>query len=184
MSIFTDIKHWYGLWSLKRSNIEGQRQHQVFNLDQAKCIMILFDATEPKDIEQVKKYVSKLSPGKEKVSVFGYVNEVDKSFEHMSSLHFDFFSNKDLNWYGKPEGMVINNFLQEEYDILIDLTLSSFYPLTYLAVASPSKFKVGRFRDDVQVFDLTIEHTDSMNLSGLISQMNHYLTLIKPPHAT
>ena len=53
MSIFTDIKHWYGLWSLKRSNIEDQRQHQVFNLDQAKCIMILFDATESKDINIV-----------------------------------------------------------------------------------------------------------------------------------
>ena len=60
------------------------------------------------------------------VSALGYVNEKDKSFEHMSSLHFDFFSNQELNWYGKPRGMIIENFLKEEYDILIDLTLHSF----------------------------------------------------------
>ena len=74
----------------------------------------------------------------------------------MSILHFDFFSNEELNWYGKPQGMVIDNFLKEDFDILIDLTLTKFYPLTYLAVASPSKFKVGRTRTDVDVFDFKI----------------------------
>ena len=79
------------------------------------------------------------------VSALGFVDQKDKSFEHMSSLHFDFFSNTELNWYGKPQGMVIDNFLSEDYDILIDLSLKKFYPLTYLAVASPAKFKVGRY---------------------------------------
>lgn len=182
MSILTDIKHCFGLWILQRSNVESKRQHQVFNLEQAQCITILFNATDPKDIKRVKEYVAKLSPGKNKVNVLGYVNEEDKSFEHMSSLHFDFFSNKDLNWFGKPEGMVINNFLNEEYDILIDLTLTSFYPLTYMAVASPSKFKVGRSRQDIHVFDLTIDHNFSEGLASLINQLHHYLTLIKPPN--
>lgn len=183
MSILTDIKHWFGLWIIQRSNLESKRLHQVFNLEQAKCITIIFNATDPNDIILVKEYVAKLSPGKDKVNVLGFVNEEDKSFEHMSSLHFDFFSNKDLNWFGKPKGMVINNFLNEEYDILIDLTLESFYPLTYMVVASPSKFKVGRSRQDIEVFDLTIDNNPSEGLTGLIKQMHHYLTLIRPPNS-
>lgn len=180
MSILTDIKHWYGVWILKRSNIERKRKHQVFNLEDAKRITILFDGTLPEDIKLVKKFVSKLSGGKELVSVLGYVNEKDRSFEHMSSLHFDFFSNLELNWYGKPEGMVINNFLAEEYDILIDLSLNKFYPLTFLAVASPSKFKVGRCREDINVFDLTIDNSKKSDLESLINEIHHYLNLIKP----
>jgi len=180
MSITTDIKHWYGNWQLNRSDLEQKRQRQVFNLEKANRITILFDGTEPKTVQRVKVFVNELSKGKEVVSALGYVNEKDKSFEHMSTLHFDFFSNDELNWYGKPQGMVIENFLKEDYDILIDLSLKEFYPLTYLAVASPAKFKVGRCRDDVNVFDLTIDNTNNTSLESLIKEIIHYLNRIEP----
>ena len=180
MSIFTDIKHWYGAWQLKRSDIENFRTHQALNLENAKRITILFDGTYPENIKLVKAFVAKLSKGKELVTALGFVDEKFKSFEHMSRLHFDFFSNTQLNWYGKPQGMVINNFLKEDYDILIDLTLKKFYPLTYLAVASPAKFKVGRYRTDVNIFDLSIDISNKQNLSYLIDKTDHYLRLIKP----
>ena len=180
MSLATDIKHWFGNWKLKRSDLEQKRQRQVFNLEGANRITILFDGTKPKDVQRVKTFVNVLSKGKELVSALGYVNEKDKSFEHMSTLHFDFFSNNELNWYGKPQGMVVENFLQEEYDILIDLSLKEFYPLTYMAVASPSKFKVGRYREDVNVFDLTIDNKKDRSLDALIKEITHYLNRIEP----
>ena len=179
MSLLTDIKHKFGNWMLKRSNLEEQRVHQVFNLSGARRIAVLFDATEPKNIQMLKSFVNSIAAGKQ-VSALGYVNKKDKSFEHMSILHFDFFSNEELNWYGKPQGMVIDNFLKEDFDILIDLTLTKFYPLTYLAVASPSKFKVGRTRTDIDVFDLTIDNTKDQGLEALIEQITHYLNRIKP----
>jgi hypothetical protein len=180
MSLATDIKHWFGNWKLKRSDLEQRRQRQVFNLEGANRITILFDGTEPKDVQRVKTFVNELSKGKELVSALGYVNEKDKSFEHMSTLHFDFFSNEELNWYGKPQGMVIENFLKEDYDILIDLSLKEFYPLTYMAVASPAKFKVGRCREDVTVFDLTIDNKKDTSLEALIKEILHYLNRIEP----
>ena len=180
MSILNDIKHRYGIWKLKRSNIETKRAHQVFNLDEAKRVTILFDGTEAEDVLLVKRFVSELSKGKEVVSALGYVNVEDRSFEHMSSLHFDYFSNQELNWYGKPQGMVVENFLKEDYDILIDLSLKEHYPLTYMTVASPAKFKVGRYRADIDVYDLMINHKQKPDLKGLIHELNHYLRLIKP----
>lgn len=180
MSLLTDLKHWYGEWQLKRSDLEAKRRRAVFNLKTAQKITVLFDATSPKDIVRVKELLKILSPGKELVSGMGFVNEKDKSFEHMSTLHFDFFSNDDLNWYGKPQGMVLDNFLKEEYDILIDLTLTNFYPLTYMAVASPAKFKVGRCREDIGVFDLSINNNKDQSLEALIKEITHYLNRIEP----
>ena len=180
MKLLTDIKHWFGEWQLKRSDLEAKRKRAVFNLESANTITILFDATEPKNIQIVKELVKTLSFGKEIVSALGFVNEKDKSFEHMSTLHFDFFSNENLNWFGKPQGMVIDNFIKEDYDILIDLTLTKFYPLTYLAVASPAKFKVGRCRADINVFDLSIDNTKDQSLDALIKEITHYLNRIEP----
>ena len=54
MSLLTDIKHKIGNWMLKRSNLEEQRVHQVFNLSGARRIAVLFDATEPKNIQILK----------------------------------------------------------------------------------------------------------------------------------
>ena len=68
MSFITDIKHLYGAWQLRRSDVEMRRKHQAFNLESAKRITILFDATEPDDIKLVKTFVGKLSNGKELVS--------------------------------------------------------------------------------------------------------------------
>ena len=180
MKLLTDIKHWFGEWQLKRSSLEVSRQRGVYNLKTANKITLLFDATEPKNIQKVKDLVKVLSMGKELVSALGFVNQKDKSFEHMSTLHFDFFSNDNLNWFRKPQGMVIDNFLKEEFDILIDLSLTKFYPLTYLAVASPSKFKVGRCRTDIGVFDLSINNTKDQSLDALIKEITHYLNRIEP----
>ena len=180
MSFITEIMHFYGAWQLKRSNVEIKRKHQAFNLESAKSITILFDATESECIKLVKTFVGKLSNGKEMVSALGFVDQNDKTFEHMSSLHFDFFSNTELNWYGKPKGIVIDNFLSKDYDILIDLSLKKFYPLTYLAVASPAKFKVGRCRNDISVFDLSIDNSKKQNLPYLIDEIYYYLNLINP----
>ena len=79
MSFLTDIKHWYGAWQLRRSDIEMRRKHQAFNIDSAKRITILFDGTEPEDIKLVKAFVGKLSNGKEMVSALGFVDQKDKS---------------------------------------------------------------------------------------------------------
>ena len=38
----------------------------------------------------------------------------------MPMLQFDFFFLKDLNWYYKPQNYIIKNFLEKEYDILIN----------------------------------------------------------------
>ena len=56
-----------------------------------KRITILFDGTEPEDIKLVKAFVGvSCQMVKEMVSALGFVDQKDKSFEHMSSLRFDF----------------------------------------------------------------------------------------------
>ena len=166
---------WYASYVLKRVSVENTRDERVFNLQDAKRIAILFEGTKVRDIGLVKRFVAKFAKGKELVTVLGYVNSNRKSFDHISVLHFDFFSNGQLNWYGKPKGMVIRNFLTEEYDILIDLSLKAYYPLTYLAASSSARYKVGRFRKDISIFDLKIDNKKDRSLKALVKEVTHRL---------
>ena len=100
--------------------------------------------------------------------------------ERIDHLHDSInFSNKNLNWFGKPYGHLITNFLDYEYDILIDLSLKNHYPLNYLLKASTAKFKIGASKKDITIFDQEINSDEISNLSVLITKITDYLTQVK-----
>jgi len=166
----------YANYVLDRIGEKVERDRRILSLQDAKNVAILFDGTKVKDIKLVKSFVAKFAKGKEMVTALGYVNNNHKSFDHISVLHFDFFSKDELNWFGKPKGMVIRNFLTKEYDILIDLSLKKYYPLTYLLAASPARYKIGRLRDDISIFDSSINTKKDKSLETLITKITDYLT--------
>jgi len=168
------LVNWYSNLVLKRMNSTAADSFDI-EVDDVKHIGIIFDGTELKSISLVKKFVRELSRNHYEVNALGYVNKSHRMLEHLSVLYIDYFSKAQLNWYGKPRGMVIKNFLNEEYDILIDLSTKSYYPLTYLAIAISAPFKVGRFRKDICIFDHEIKMKKHQRLNSLITEVTHCL---------
>ena len=79
----------------------------------------------------------------------------------------------------EPYGHLITNFLDYEYDILIDLSLKNHYALNYLLKSSTSKFKIGASKKDITIFDQEINLDEISNLNALITKITDYLTQIK-----
>ena len=101
----------------------------------------------------------------------------------MPMLQFDFFFLKDLNWYYKPQNYIIKNFLEKDYDILINLCTSNCVPVKYLAGGSKAKFKVGKYEQDLSIYDMMID-VKKDTLSALITEVKHYLNLINKRNAS
>ena len=173
------IAKYYANYILNRVNSSSRKVKYSCNLKKSNSIAVLFDATDVNNIKIIKDFVYSFSSGKQKVSVMGYVNKSTTSFDHFSSLYFDYFSNKNLNWFGKPYGYLITNFLDYEYDILIDLNQKNHYLLNYLLKASTAKFKIGASKKDITIFDLEINSDEISNLSVLITKITDYLTQVK-----
>ena len=93
-------------------------------------------------------------------------------------MQYDFFSNKDLNWYYKPQNYIIDNFVKKEYDILINLCDSNCIPIKYLVASSIAHFKIGRYEDNYTIYDLMIELNKDKSIDKLMQEIKHYLTLI------
>ena len=162
------IAKYYANYILNKVNSSSRKVKYPYNLKKSNSIAVLFDATDVNNIKIVKDFVYSLSSVKQKVCAMGYVNKSNTSFDHFSSLYFDYFSNKNLNWFGKPYGHLITNFLDYEYDILIDLSLKNHYPLNYLLKASTVKFKICSSKKDITIFDQDINSDEISNLSVLI----------------
>ncbi len=144
---------------------------------EAKSIGILYDSTNEKHFEIVKKYVKSMREQDHKeVLALGYFDEKELPPMRFSKLGLDFFTRKDLNWYFKPIAPVVRNFIQREFDILIDLHTGNSIPFRYIVASSKANFKIGKYdRLAVPFYDFMLSVSDGTSFTQFIEHVNHYL---------
>ena len=178
MQFIEDFKQKVGKWVFQRELKTNKRTKEVCNLDNAQSIGILYDATSQEQIKMVKPFVSYFFDLKKDVKALGYVNSKQLSFHHTPKLQYDFFYQKDLNWYYKPQNYIIDNFVKKEYDILINLCDSSIIPIKYLVASSIAHFKIGIHEENYEIYDLMISLKDDKSMEKLMHEIKHYINLI------
>lgn len=178
MSFITNIRKSAGGYFLKSEAASVQRTPTFMNMSEAKTIGILFESSDPEEFELVKRYVLYLREMRKKIKAIGYYSTKQIPPMTYSKLEYDFFDKKQLNWYMKPSDPFINNFIEEEHDILIDLNIYDHFPLHYIASVSRAKFKVGVTRPGSSIYDLTIDHPKGKSLKSFLRQVDTYLLMI------
>ncbi|MAB94540.1 MAG: hypothetical protein P8P82_03535 [Flavobacteriales bacterium] len=178
MQFIEDIKKKVGKWVFKRELKINKRRKEVCNLESAKSIGILYDASSEEQINLVRPFVSFFFDLKKDVKALGFVNAKELSYCHVPKLQYDFFYKKDLNWYYKPQNYIIDNFIKKEHDILINLTDSSVIPIKYLVASSLAHFKIGIYEENYEIYDLMISLTDDRSQQKLMNEIKHYINLI------
>ena len=178
MQFIEDIKKKVGKWVFKRELKINKRRKEVCNLESAKSIGILYDASSEEQINLVRPFVSFFFDLKKDVKALGFVNAKELSYCHVPKLQYDFFYKKDLNWYYKPQNYIIDNFIKKEHDILINLTDSSVIPIKYLVASSLAHFKIGIYEENYQIYDLMISLTNDRTQQKLMDEIKHYIKLI------
>jgi len=113
------------------------------------------------------------------VMAMGYVAEDEIPSYLLSKLNFEQICNKDLNWKLMPSGNKVVNFITEDYDVLIDLSLEDHIPVQHLVASSRAKFKVGRLGEvNENLFDMMIDMAGVQSLSQYIAQVDKYLHMV------
>jgi hypothetical protein len=143
---------------VREKNIPNHtRPVTVCNINHAQNIGILYNATEYVSFEIIKEFTKKLSQNKSNISILGYVNSKKLIDHYLYRKGFDFFSRNDLNWYYRPVSAVAEAFLKKPFDLLIDLSLETCFPVQYIVALSPAAFKVGKFSPEEKYLDLMID---------------------------
>ena len=178
MKFLENIKSKFGQWVFLRELRSNNREKEICNIDNAKSIGILYDATLENDIKKIKPFVDYFFNLRKDVKALGYVNAKQLSFHHTPRLQYDFFYQKDLNWYYKPQNYIIDNFIKKEYDILINLCDSTCIPIKYLVASSIAHFKIGKYEEGYEIYDLMIKLKEDNSIEKLMHEIKHYINLI------
>jgi len=165
---------------LKRELRNFKRGIRSTSLNKASTVALLFDATNKQDFEIVKNYIKKLKEDGKKVHALGFYNFKETPVMMNSKLEYDFFTLKDINWHYKPTSKLVINYMEETFDILINLCTKTVLPIMYVLSLSKSKFKVGPYKEKyVQYYDLMVEQHNDGDLKNYIQNVEKYLQHIR-----
>ena len=165
--------------NLKRELAKNSRQRLNITSDEVKSICVLYYLSNEEAYKAISNFVNELKENRQKVKVLGYIDEVVLPHYYSQKITWDLMTRKNTNWYHKPTASIVKTFCDEDFDLLIDLTLEDYQPLIYTAALSKARFKAGRYSEsNAEIFDLMIHADQVQSLPEFIKNVKHYLSKI------
>ncbi|MDR2868577.1 MAG: hypothetical protein LBV46_03440 [Bacteroidales bacterium] len=109
-----------------------------------------------------------------KVFLLGYTDAKEVPFYCLKQLSTEYFCKKEINFYGKPDTPRLNDFLLNEYDILIDYTQGHCLPLAAMLVLSHARFTVGANKYHKDFYDLFLDMENQPTQEELTNAIENY----------
>jgi hypothetical protein len=123
--------------------------------------------------------VSQLQGEQKEVKALGFVKNKNLVQRFLPKISYDFFSKRDLTWFYKPIHQQVKDFIDKEFDLLIDLSMHDSFPLKYISGVSNALCRVGKFSEEnTDYFDFMIDVKPSMTSDDYLGNIRHYLTVI------
>ncbi len=157
MKFIDNTKHFFGIRILKNKLRGISRETIVCNINDAKSVGIIYNATNLMNFEIIKDFAKTLMNKKIEVSALGYVHSKKLIDHYLYRKGFDFITKNNLNWYYKPASNIVSGFIKKPFDILINLSLEDYYPIQYIVALSSSPFKVGKYSEEPNYMDFMID---------------------------
>lgn len=152
---------------------------EVVNLSDAEKIGIVYFLENENIYREVSGFVKSLQEKKKKVQAIGLVKDKYLTQSFLPKLSYDFIYEKNLNWFGRPSGKYVDEFVRREFDILIDLSNGDSFPVRYIMSRTRAKTKIGFFNEkNKEILDLFIKTDNYSDVKQLIIQIEYYLSII------
>ncbi|MEW7279276.1 hypothetical protein ABW636_11840 [Aquimarina sp. 2201CG1-2-11] len=140
-----------------------------------KTLAVLIDASQSVNIVSLLKLANELGVKSDKLKVMGFKKDMKEIADDKDAAYY---SEKSFGVNGMIKNKGLLDFVNEDYDVLINFYEESSIELDCVAAASKAKFKVGFTTVDHRINDLIIgATTNDTNL--FISELKKYLKILQ-----
>jgi len=131
------------------------RERRFVSYEKAKTVLILFESEFTEKNPNIRRMIHALQQDGKKVSAWGFI---DKK-EVMTSILPDFriLHHKQTDFFKKPLISYINELENQEFDLLIDLSIHPILPLQYIAMYAKAACKLGIHKNDLGIYDFVLD---------------------------
>ena len=151
-----------------------EREKRLTSLEKAKDIGLICKITNEDSYKEINAIFTGLQQFNRTLWLVGYCKGKIIPFYCLQQLTADFFCDKDMNWYGKPMKVQLNDFLKRDFDILIDFTHDENEPVRTLLTLTNAKCIAGANDSNKDFYDLSIDTQEEITSQELLDQINLY----------
>lgn len=164
---------------LKKDFAVIKRERKKFNVDEVISVGILYHLSDEETDNMINEYVSELRDNNRKVTVIGHYSEKTLPQYYTKKSDWNILIPKKVNWFNKPVASFVKSFCDQEFDLLIDLTMEDFQPIIYAGALSKAHFKTGRYTErNAKYYDLMINTEQVQTLPEFIQHVKHYISKV------
>lgn len=172
------LRRLFNTWVKNRLFLAYRKQKRsvdIITLADAGSVGILWNPSDEESIETYELLRKTLNARGIKSFGLAYISS-KREKETLSTVANSWLINSgSVGIFGKPGSGDGIHFLQQEFDILIDLSITKCLALQYILIHNAAKFKVGWKAGDPNLYDLEIDVTSYPNCRFLMEQIIHYL---------
>jgi hypothetical protein len=141
---------------------------------QAQIMGVIFTVEDKQKHQDIKEFIHQLERDGKKVHVLEFLPQKKENYEFM----FDFFTIKDLNFWGSIDSATASKFAATPFDFLFYIDQESNPLMLYLLATSKAHCRIGRFNEaESKFYELMIEQNGTTK--GLIDTMYKYTKQLK-----
>ncbi|WP_148639379.1 DUF6913 domain-containing protein [Aquimarina longa] len=152
-----------------------KRDHISQGISRLQTLAVLIDASQSVNIVSILKLANELGVKSDNLTVMGYKEDQKEIIDDKDAAYYN---EKNFGISGAIKSKSLQDFVNKDYDVLINFYEKDIIELNYVAAASKAKFKVGCTAVDNRINDLIIgATTNDTNL--FISELRKYLKILQ-----
>lgn len=162
--------------SLQKTVQKNKSARTSLGLNYVKNIGIIYIVDDLVKHEAVKQFVQQLEADGKKVKVLSYLEKNKENYE----FRFDFFTEKDVNFWGNFKSDNIIKFHNERFDYLFNFDLEPNIYIKKVLALSKATCRVGRHIEaNEPFFEWMMGAKDGEKMKDFIQNTYRYLKLIR-----
>ena len=179
MNLIKKLRDYYFNKNLKKDLLKFQRVTNPFKIEEVNTVGVLYHFADEETDKLINEFVTGMRDNNRKVQVLGLFDEKYIPHYYIPKLTWFVLNPRTVSWYYKPKAPFAISFCEEEFDLLIDLTLEEYKPLLYAGALSRAHFKVGRYSErNAKYYDLMIHTEQVETLPEFIEHVKHYISKV------
>lgn len=149
---------------------------KTVNWQQIKTIGFLLDGSDPIALRSLLNKLYEYEKDGKKVFFLGYVNKLPP----FQDEQIKWITKKDLSWIGIPKLQNIKQFIEKDFDILVNTSVKSIRPLEFVSTYSKAHLRIGLYDEKkTYCYDFMLRLLPGETVYDFLAQMEHYLKILK-----
>jgi hypothetical protein len=181
MELLKEFRLKIGRAILAKKAAKNKRGVFYSNFGNVRKIGIVWDASKPLGFSHLSRFHQKMQEIGIEVMIFGYFPGKNLPDQYTAIRYFRCIKKDEINSIYHPDSSEYRSFINTPFDILIDINFDNQFPLQCVTSLSKARFKVGLYDPASKnpASDLMIELKKPVDIDNYLSQIIHYLEMIK-----